>query len=139
MIKLVLQNYSCIYIDSICKRASEPKENDTILKRSRNTRNNFKRATTVTLPNTPLSKPMTSNVDASSSLDQCPTSVSYGEEEPFREGLSKKEAMLNAKYGAFNDNEVSFPEDTRPKLTLPHSFPGIDRTVSSQLQEIIKP
>lgn len=95
---------------------------------------------------------MTSNVDASSSLDQSTTSMStwsrgpgsdrwdilLDEAERFREGLSKKEAMLNAKYGAFYDNELSFPEDTRPNFTLPDSLLGIDRvTVSSLLQEML--
>lgn len=95
---------------------------------------------------------MTSDVDASSSLDQSTTSMStwsrgpgsdrwdilLDEAERFRECLSKKEAMLNAKYGAFDDNELSFPEDIRPKFTLPDSLSGIDRiTVSSQLQEML--
>ena len=98
---------------------------------------------------------MTRNIvvgSVSVSVDQSNTSIStwsrgpesdwwdilLDEAERFRERLSKKEAVLNDKYGGFYDEELSFPEDTL-NFTLPESLSGIDRVaVSSQLQEMLK-
>ena len=108
--------------------------------------------TTVTLPDTPVSEPLTSdiNVDISSASvsldhDQSNTSMStwsrgpgsdrwdilLDEAERFRLYLSIKKA--NNKCGGFHDEELSFSDDNL-NFTLPKSLSGIDRvSVSSQL------
>ena len=108
--------------------------------------------TTVTLPDTPVSEPLTSdiNVDISSASvsldhDQSNTSMStwsrgpgsdqwdilLDEAERFRLYLSIKKA--NNKCGGFHDEELSFSDDNL-NFTLPTSLSGIDRvSVSSQL------
>ena len=96
--------------------------------------------TTVTLPDTPVSEPLTSdiNVDVSLDHDQSNTSMStwsrgpgsdrwdilLDEAERFRLYLSEKKAVLNDKYGGFHDEELSFPDDLN--FTLPESLSGID-------------
>ena len=60
------------------------------------------------------------------------------EAERFREGQSRKQAVLATKYSAFVDNEHSFPDDAR-QLAIPESLSGIDRVVvTGQLQDMLK-